>query len=86
MFADSSGFCIKHFKFLLINAKKQLSLKELNSFLDLVITLQNKNLKRIQDEVNWFTKKFDYQNKNASWKNSKDAVKRSIEKIVGYIK
>ena len=86
MFANGSGFCIKHFKTILINAKKQLPPKELNGFLDLAITLQNENLKRIQDEVNWFTKKFDYKNNNAPWKNSKDVVKRSIEKIVGYLK
>jgi len=42
------------------------------------------NMDRMLEEIQWFAKKFDYRNKDASWKNSKDAVPRAIEKIVSY--
>ena len=41
------------------------------------------NMQRIQEDVNWFTKKFDYRFKDEPWKNSKDAIQRSIKKLVG---
>ena len=40
-------------------------------------------MQRIEAEVEWFTKKFDYRNKDADWGNSKDAIPRSIEKLTG---
>jgi hypothetical protein len=45
--------------------------------------MEIKNLERIQEEVDWFVAKLDYQNKDESWGNSRDALIRSIPKIVG---
>jgi len=51
-----------------------------------LLSLQLSNLKRIQEEVNWFTLKFDYRNNDAPWGNSKDAIPRSIQKLAGFMR
>lgn len=77
------GFCMPHLAMLIRAAKKNLSGSRQETFLDAVIRMQTENLKRIEGEVEWFTKKFDYRNKDADWGNSRDAVSRSIEKLTG---
>jgi hypothetical protein len=39
---------------------------------------------RIQEDISWFIKKFDYRFENESWKNSKDAVERTVNKVRGW--
>ena len=43
--------------------------------------IEVREMKRINEEINWFTKKFDYKNKDADWKNSKDAPQRTVIKL-----
>ena len=43
--------------------------------------LHIENMKRVCDDVEWYTDKFDYRNKDADWKNSKDALIRAIKKL-----
>ena len=40
-------------------------------------------LDRIAGDLDWFQKKFDYQFKDADWKDSKDAVQRAMQKAAG---
>lgn len=82
-FNSGLGFCMPHFAMLIEAAKKYLSGARQEEFLGTLLRMQIANLKRIEDEVEWFTKKFDYRNQNADWGNSRDAVSRSIEKITG---
>lgn len=82
-FKNSKGFCLKHFKLLLIKASEEFSGPKQAEFLLDLIPTQLEALKRVQEDVNYFTKMFDYRNQNADWKNSRDAVPRSIEKICG---
>ncbi len=82
-FNSKKGFCLKHFKFLLNGTKKYLNAKETAIFTNVLVKMQLENMERIQEEVNWFTKKFDYRNNDAPWGNSKDAVPRCIQKLVG---
>lgn len=83
-FQNSKGFCLYHFKELMQGAKKYLGQAQLSGFLAEVLPLEMEHWKRVQEEVNWFTKKFDYRYQDAPWGNSKDAIPRSIEKIVGF--
>lgn len=83
-FVSKKGFCLKHLKMLLEGTKKYLSARETAVFVECLFDMQMKNMQRIKDEVSWFTKKFDYRNNDAPWGNSKDAVPRSIQKLVGY--
>ncbi len=86
LFNSKKGFCLKHLKQLLEYGKKHLNARQLSVFVDNLVAIELENLNRIQEEVNWFTKKFDYRNKDKPWGNSKDALSRAIEKIVGYSK
>ncbi len=84
LFASKKGFCLKHLRLLLEGTKKYLNSRESALFVKHLMTQQLDNLERIQKEVNWFTKKFDYRNSDAPWGNSRDALPRSIQKLVGY--
>lgn len=53
-------------------------------FLEDLVALQDKNLQRIADELEWFTLKFDYRNQDKPWGNSKDAVERTLKKLQGH--
>ena len=43
----------------------------------------NRELERIQEDIDWLIEKYDYRNGDKDWKNSKDAVQRTMQKIVG---
>ncbi|MBN2853509.1 MAG: ABC transporter substrate-binding protein [Clostridia bacterium] len=81
---NSKGFCLRHYNMLFKSAKKYLSTRQLAQFTLDINTLMMDNMDRILDEVQWFAQKFDHRNEKASWKNSEDAVPRTIEKFVSY--
>ncbi len=82
---QSKGFCLPHFAFLLKMAEKELSGSKKEMFKKKLTEVQLQNMKRINEDVHWFTQKFDYRNQEASWKTSKDAPARAIEKLVKYM-
>ena len=84
LFNTKKGFCMKHFKQMLEATRKYLKPGDVQEFTNKLIQMQLINLARVQQEVDWFTKKFDYRNNDAPWENSKDALIRSIQKLVGY--
>ena len=81
---SGKGFCLPHYKLLLKTARAHLSPKQCAVFTSDLNNLMKNNMDRILEEVQWFAQKFDYRNKDASWKNSKDAVPRSIDKLTSY--
>lgn len=78
---QSNGFCMKHFSMLLRAAELKLKQSELKSFYNVVMPIQQDNLNRLIDEVDWFIQKFDYRFQDEPWKNSQDSVPRSIQKV-----
>jgi spore coat polysaccharide biosynthesis predicted glycosyltransferase SpsG len=62
---------------------KALSPEKQAQFLIDLFDLEIKELKRINEDIHHFTLMFDYRNAESDWKNSRDAVPRSIEKICG---
>lgn len=82
-FISKKGFCLYHLKKLLEGSLKYLNGARRSEFIMTLMSMEIIHLERIKEEVNWFTLKFDYKNKNEPWKNSQDAVPRSIEKICG---
>lgn len=82
-FHSKKGFCLKHLTQLLRSTGKYLNNSEAAVFTKNLMELQLPHLERIEKEVDWFTKKFDYRFSDAPWENSKDAVIRSIQKIRG---
>lgn len=84
-FFSCKGFCITHFEMLANSANQYLNTDEAYDFLNRLCEFETENLKRVKDDVIWFTKKFDYRYKNEDWKNSKDAVIRGGLKISMFI-
>lgn len=79
-FAASKGFCTKHFGMLYDMAAAHLPAKHLDNFIKTLGDVYLTNMKRVTDDLEWFTDKFDYRNENAPWKNAKDALPRSMTK------
>ena len=79
-FKESQGFCTKHFGLLYDQALKQLSGTVQENFLSDLNKLYLDHMKRVRDDLEWFTDKFDYRYANEPWKNSKDALPRTIIK------
>jgi len=84
-FNNSKGFCIPHFSLLVSAAANVLSGNVLTEFYDKIYEIETNHLARVQEDITWFTKKFDFRYANEDWKTSRDAVPRTTEKIIGYI-
>lgn len=80
---ESKGFCMHHFTELLGQAGEKLPNGQIQWFYETVCSLMKENLARVQADLDWFIDKFDYRNASAPWKNSKDAVSRSMQKLRG---
>ena len=81
--AETKGFCLNHFKVLLNGADTMLNDKERKEFYDMVLPLMKENFSRVYEDIAWFIEKYDYKNKDADWKDSKDAIQRGMQKLRG---
>jgi hypothetical protein len=81
--AGTQGFCLSHFKVLCEAADTALNDREREDFYRTMLPLEQKNLERVYEDVAWFVEKYDYKNKDADWKNSKDAIQRGMQKLRG---
>ncbi len=80
---ESKGFCLTHFGDLCAAADSRLKEKELTLFYQDMEKLMTDNLARLHEDVSWLIEKFDYRNKDADWKQSKDAIQRGMQKLKG---
>ena len=78
---NSKGFCMSHFAQLMQNADQMLPKGQTDWFYATIPTLTKKNLIRVKEDLDWFIAKFDYRNAGADWKNSKDALSRTMQKL-----
>lgn len=69
-----------HFGDLLSGAERYLNEKDQARLREILFPQMIQNLERITGDVEWFQKKFDYQFKDADWKDAKDAVQRAMQK------
>ena len=76
----SKGFCTPHFGILYEMAPKELHGNVMQNFISDITKVYLNNIKRVQEDLEWFIDKFDYRNQDAPWKNSKDALPRSMTK------
>lgn len=79
----SKGFCFRHFGQLLEKAEQSLPNSQREWFYQRVFALMEENLARVQEDLDWLVCKYDYRYLQADWKNSKDALQRSMQKIEG---
>lgn len=80
---SGKGFCLPHFKDLCEAADTQLNDKEKPGFYEMALPLMEENMKRLSEDVAWMVEKFDYRNKDADWKSSRDAIQRGMQKLKG---
>lgn len=80
---NSKGFCLHHFGDVCAAADTHLNDAQKKEFFPLTFKLMEDNMERLADDVSWLIEKFDYRNKDADWKNSRDAVQRGMQKIKG---
>jgi len=83
-FSNGKGLCLPHTARLLEAAEKELGPKELGELITTLTRVQKENLDRMQEDISWFIKKFDYRFEKESWGNSKDAVERTVNKVRGW--
>ncbi len=80
---NGKGFCLPHFGDLCKAASSKLSEKEQKEFYDMLFPVMEQNMDRLLEDVSWMVEKFDYVNKDADWKNSRDAIQRGMQKLKG---
>lgn len=72
-------FCLPHYKKMLQYAQQRLSKKPLKEFVGQCEEIQNSYIEKLNGDVSWFCKKFDYRYDEEPWYDSKDAVERSMK-------
>jgi len=75
------GFCMKHFAQMMQNADQMLPKGQTDWFYSTIPALMERNLVRVKEDLDWFIAKFDYRNASADWKNSRDALSRTMQKL-----
>ncbi|MCD7762244.1 MAG: DUF6062 family protein [Lachnospiraceae bacterium] len=80
---NGKGFCLHHFGVLCEAADRYLNEKEQNEFYPAIFEVMEKNFARIEEDISWLIDKFDYRNRDADWKNSRDALTRGMQKLRG---
>lgn len=78
MFESKNNHCLHHTAFLLRGAARHLSQTQANEFVRVLARQQNMGLDEMITDIEWFTLKFDYRNKDKPWGNSKNAIPRAI--------
>jgi hypothetical protein len=84
LFEEGKGFCLRHFGHLVDQARKPRLFTDHQPFLKALCLQQQKALARLEEEIKWFTLKFDYRNSDKPWGTSRDALPRTMEKLSGY--
>ena len=83
LFEQKKGYCLPHLKQMLLFARDKVDSAKAKQITEVILAQQLGNMQRINDELNWFTKKFDYRYKDEPWGNSKDSIPRAIRKLDG---
>lgn len=82
--ASSKGLCLPDAALLLQAAPDELPAKEVAPFTEMLLSLEEKSLARLDEDIAWFIKKYDYRFDDQPWKNSRDAVERTANKLRGW--
>ena len=78
LFMSKNNHCLHHTAFLLRGAGRHLSQTQANEFVRTLSEQQNKGFDEMIADIEWFTRKFDYRNKDKPWGSSKTAIPRAI--------
>ena len=76
---EQEYICKTHTARLLTMSEKALPKKEREAFAADLTELNKGYLLTLLEDLDWFTKKFDYRYAKEDWKNSKDAIERTVK-------
>lgn len=82
-FENGKGVCLPDLALLLRTAAEELPAKEAAAFARTAAELQRRKAERMQEDIDWFVKKYDYRYTAEPWKNSRDAVERTVNLLRG---
>ncbi|MBO5248150.1 MAG: hypothetical protein J6B54_02495 [Clostridia bacterium] len=80
LFSEQQRFCLPHYRELL-SASKELGRRDRIAFCAELGKITKGSLQVLNDDIDWFCKKFDYRFAKEDWKNSKDAIERTVETL-----
>ncbi len=83
-FLASRGVCLKDLPLILSMAQEHMRGDAYRNF---IAALKEKTLEVLdtnKQDIDWFTLKFDYRNADKPWKNSKDALERTVNFLRGH--
>lgn len=80
---ESKGCCLRHMSRLLKAAREHLPNAQREWFYDHIPQLMLKNVMRVKGDLDHFVEMFDYRHAGGDWKNSRDAVRRTMQKLQG---
>lgn len=83
-FLASKGLCIPDAALLMDMAPELLKGEALVAFQQALLDSLKAQLSRVEEELKWFTLKFDYRNQDKPWGNSRDALERAVLKLRGW--
>lgn len=83
-FLASKGLCLPDTILLMDMADENLKDPRRQELYQALDKLLNDSLERLENELEWFTLKFDYRNQDKPWGESRDALERTITKLRGW--
>jgi len=78
-FCNCKTHCLPHTASLLRSAASKLSQNDASDFVTALANSNKSSFEELEKDVEWFTLKFDYRNKEKPWGNSKNAIQRSMK-------
>lgn len=81
--ASQPCFCIEHYGQFLAMAQQKLKGKDFAALYKTVFQVEEKYMKKVQENVSFFVKKFDYRYADEPWGDAKDAVEKAIISLTG---
>lgn len=76
-------FCLPHYRKFLSAARREMSKKAFSEFYAQISEQEGAVLQKLNDDVSWFCKKFDYRYNDEPWYDAKDAIERSMRILSG---
>ena len=78
-------FCLTHYAGFVTAAKERLGRRDFGDFYKAVSQHEGEYKDKLQADVSWFVKKFDYRYENEPWGDAKDAPERAVAFLAGRI-
>lgn len=82
LIAAQKGYCLPHF-IVILTAAERLGRGKREKILDEILPAFQRLLQEMEEDLEWFTLKFDHRNADEPWKNSKEALPRALALLGG---